>query len=94
MADKLEKGPFAGPGKHNEYSGNPGRSSKRVSIDFEVQRNLKTVEAGLAPEEVAVVIDVDPKEEARILKKIDFRLVPLLAMLYLYVCPIHGDRND
>jgi hypothetical protein len=60
-------------------------SSKRASIDFEAQKNLRTVEAGLSPEQVDAVINVDPKEEARILRKIDFRLVPLLALLYLYV---------
>lgn len=59
------------------------RSSKRASIDFEAQKNLRTVEAGLDPEEVDAITNVDPKEEARILRKIDFRLVPLLSLLYL-----------
>lgn len=59
------------------------KSSKAVSIDFEAQKQLRTVEAGLSPAEVDAIINVDPKEEARILRKIDFRLVPLLALLYL-----------
>lgn len=58
-------------------------SSKRVSIDFEAQKELRTVEAGFTPEQIDAVNNVDPKEEARILRKIDFRLVPLLALLYL-----------
>jgi MFS family permease len=58
-------------------------SAKRASIDFEAQKQLRTVEAGLSPEQVDAIINVDPKEEARILRKIDFRLVPMLALLYL-----------
>jgi hypothetical protein len=66
-----------------EYASQTRRSSKRASIDFEAQKNLRTVEAGLDPAELDAVANVDPKEEARILRKIDFRLVPLLALLYL-----------
>lgn len=67
-----------------EYGGAERRgSSKRVSIDFEAQKQLRTVEAGLSAEQVDAIINVDPKEEARILRKVDFRLVPLLALLYL-----------
>ena len=66
-----------------EYTNETRKSSKRASIDFEAQKNLRTVEAGLDPHEVNAVLNVDPKEEARILRKIDFRLVPLLALLYL-----------
>lgn len=68
--------------KH-EHPSETRRSSKGVSIDFEAQKNLRTVEAGLDPEDVSALINVDPKEEARILRKIDFRLVPLLSLLYL-----------
>lgn len=42
---------------------------------------LRTVELGLAADMVNV--NIDPKEEARILRKVDYRLVPLLAFLYL-----------
>lgn len=68
-----------------EHGSQTRHSSKRASIDFEAQKKLQTVEAGLDPAEVAAVTNVDPKEEARILRKIDYRLVPLLALLYLYV---------
>lgn len=42
---------------------------------------LRTVELGLDADQVD--INIDPKEEARILRKVDYRLVPLLAFLYL-----------
>ena len=42
---------------------------------------LRTVEAGLSPAQV--VSAVDKETENRILRKIDYRLVPLLAFLYL-----------
>ena len=59
-------------------------STKKLSVDYaEAQRSLRTVEAGMTPEQVDAIMNVDPKEEARILRKIDFRLVPMLALLYL-----------
>jgi hypothetical protein len=42
---------------------------------------LRTVEVGLAPEQV--IVELDQKEQTRILRKVDYRLVPLLALLYL-----------
>jgi hypothetical protein len=42
---------------------------------------LRTVEAGLAADEL--IVDLDGKEESRILRKVDMRLVPLLSVLYL-----------
>lgn len=42
---------------------------------------LRTVELGLPAS--AVVSSVSPEEEAKILRKIDWRLVPLLSFLYL-----------
>jgi len=44
---------------------------------------LRTVELGLPANEV--VSSVSKEEEARILRKIDVRLVPLLSFLYLWV---------
>lgn len=46
-------------------------------------RGLRTVELGLPANEV--VSSVSKEEEARILRKIDVRLVPLLSFLYLWV---------
>ena len=42
---------------------------------------LRTVDHGLDPSQV--VSSVDKAEEARILRKVDMRLVPLLSFLYL-----------
>jgi hypothetical protein len=78
MAEHNEKAALADTGDDKTH-----HSSKRLSIDFEAQEKLKTVEAGLSPAEIDALANVDPKEEARILRKIDFRLVPLLALLYL-----------
>lgn len=42
---------------------------------------LRTVDAGYDPDQVDV--QYDPKEVRRILRKVDYRLIPLLAVLYL-----------
>ena len=42
---------------------------------------LRTVEGGLTSAEVVAALD--KAEEARILRKVDLRLVPLLSFLYL-----------
>lgn len=49
--------------------------------DIGVKEGLCTLDNGLAPDEVIVEIDRD--EGRRILRKIDFRLITLLASLYL-----------
>ena len=74
---------MATPNEKAEHASETRRSSRRASIDFEAQKNLRTVEAGLDPIDIDALLNVDPKEEARILRKIDFRLVPLLSLLYL-----------
>lgn len=81
MTDVNEK--MVADGANTQHTAERRGSSKRMSIDFEAQKNLRTVEAGMTPEQVDAIINVDPKEEARILRKIDVRLVPLLALLYL-----------
>ncbi|KAK7906260.1 hypothetical protein LTR67_000986 [Exophiala xenobiotica] len=42
---------------------------------------LRTVEVGLSADQV--IVELDPAEQTRILRKVDYRLVPLLALLYL-----------
>lgn len=44
---------------------------------------LRTVEAGLEADQVIKDADFDAKERRRILRKIDYRLVPLLGVIYL-----------
>lgn len=42
---------------------------------------LRTVDAGLSPDEV--IGEMSPAEEALAIRKIDYRLIPLLTLLYL-----------
>ena len=44
---------------------------------------LRTVEVGLAAEQVLDTLDVDAAVRKRILRKVDYRLIPLLTFLYL-----------
>ena len=47
--------------------------------------SLRTVEVGLSADEVIKDTNVDHKERTRILRKVDYRLIPLLGFIYLYV---------
>lgn len=64
-----------------------GSAEKPIGIDSSPdvgpQDGLRTVDAGLAIEQVTT--DIDQAEERRIIRKIDFRLIPLLSVLYLWV---------
>jgi hypothetical protein len=44
--------------------------------DFDEKVGLRTVDAGL--DATQVIYEVDPAEERKILRKIDYRLIPLL----------------
>lgn len=44
---------------------------------------LRTVELGLSADQVVTTLDA--AQQARILRKVDIRLVPLLSFLYLWV---------
>lgn len=63
---------------------NDGSYTKKDSAsDLEVAdtNGLRTVEVGLSPDQV--IAELEHEEQVRILKKVDYRLVPLLAVLYL-----------
>jgi hypothetical protein len=63
---------------------NDGSYTNKDSVsDLEVAdaNGLRTVEVGLSPDQV--IAELEHKEQVRILKKVDYRLVPLLAVLYL-----------
>jgi len=49
--------------------------------EFEGKVGLRTVDEGFSPDEV--VAEIDEAEGRRILRKVDFRLIPLLSFLYL-----------
>lgn len=48
-------------------------------------------EAGLSEEEASFLANVSPEEESKIYRKIDYRVVPMLTMLYLIS---HLDRAN
>ena len=64
--------------KHIEAS--PTLSSSENEIE---QGGLRTVEKGFKASAVLDTLELDAAERKRILRKVDFRLVPLLAFLYL-----------
>jgi len=51
--------------------------------EAEALGGLRTVELGLDAEQVRDTVDLDAAEEKRILRKVDYRLIPLLTFLYL-----------
>jgi hypothetical protein len=51
------------------------------ATEFERKVGLRTVDEGFSPDQV--VAEVDEAEGRRILRKVDFRLIPLLSFLYL-----------
>jgi hypothetical protein len=58
-----------------------GSDQKIETHEIEGGSGLKTVEVGYAADQV--LTELDEKEKTRILRKIDYRLVPILAVLYL-----------
>ncbi len=64
-----------------------GTEEKQIEIqpspDLEGEEGdgLRTLDAGLPPSQV--VLHFEKHEEQRIIRKIDFRLIPLLTLLYL-----------
>ena len=77
MTDKHNKG-------HVDH-GSEERDTGSHSPDLDSKEGLRTVDAGLSANQV--IVEVDDKEGRRILRKIDYRLIPLLAILYLYMFP-------
>jgi hypothetical protein len=62
------------------------QDEKKIGVERSVpvlrdEDGLRTLDAGFSPDQVEA--HLDPKEVRRILRKIDFRLIPLLAVLYL-----------
>lgn len=67
--------PLKGEAVETEYTNGHGKTYDPEPVKSE----LHTVDAGFTD----VVADADPKEVARVLRKVDYRLVPLLSLLYL-----------
>ena len=62
--------------EHHEHW---GRTSSLPDLDL--KKGLLTVDAGLSADQV--VAQMDEQEARHILRKIDYRLIPLLGVLYL-----------
>lgn len=60
-------------------------SAAVISQDAKTLGSLRTVDAGLSADQVIRNENFDRKERHRILRKIGYRLVPLLGFIYLYV---------
>lgn len=70
------------PADHGEQ----GRTRSESPPPLDEKEGLRTVDAGLSADQV--VAEYDEAETRRIMRKIDYRLIPLLAVLYLYVNPL------
>lgn len=71
--------------KHVETTGYQSHHRKWSIQDAEAEAlgGLRTVETGLDAEQVQDTIELDAAEQKRILRKVDYRLIPLLTFLYL-----------
>jgi hypothetical protein len=70
--------------KHGSESLEYGATEKEVGLksdSLDGGDGLRTVDAGYTADQVDA--QYDPKEVRRILRKVDFRLIPLLGVLYL-----------
>jgi hypothetical protein len=79
MAEKSDVSPESGVSK----SGTAGHDAHEAvhAKDSAVNGELVTLDAGYT--ESDVIVDLPPAEGLRALRKVDYRLVPLLAVLYL-----------
>lgn len=71
--------------KHLETGDYQSHHRKWSAQDAEADAlgGLRTVEVGLAVEEIKDTVELDAAEQKRILRKVDYRLIPLLTFLYL-----------
>lgn len=79
-----EKAPNIGE-KHVEQAGTQSHHRKWSIRHAEANAlgGLRTVEIGLDAEEVKDLVELDEAEQKKILRKVDWRLIPLLTFLYL-----------
>lgn len=69
--------------KHVEHAHTPSRKWSIQAADAEALDGLRTVEIGLEAEQIRDTIELDAAEQKRILRKVDWHLIPLLTFLYL-----------
>lgn len=80
------KGPIADE-KHIEHGDLHQRKWSVQDAEANALGGLRTVEVGLDADAVKDTVELDAAEQKRILRKVDWRLIPLLTFLYLYVTP-------
>jgi len=76
-------------GNEVEYGSEEKRTGVEPLPDSSTTEGLRTVDAGLPANQV--IAELDEAEGRRVMRKIDFRLVPLLALLYLIA---YVDRSN
>lgn len=64
-------------------TGAEARRPPSESDFFDEKAGLRTVDQGLSADQV--IVEYDQAETRRIMRKIDWRLIPLLSLLYLWV---------
>lgn len=69
--------------KSIEAHGHHARKWSIQDAEANALGGLRTVEVGLKAEDVKDTVELDAAEQARILRKVDWRLIPLLTFLYL-----------
>lgn len=72
--------------KHAEHLGDKHAHHRKWSLhETEAQAlgELRTVEFGLSAAQIIETLNIDAAEQKRILRKVDWRLIPLLTFLYL-----------
>ena len=67
--------------QHDDEKVEYGVKPATVESDDSSGEELHTVEKGYSADDV--VIDLPKREQQRILRKVDYRLVPILSLLYL-----------
>jgi hypothetical protein len=79
MAEKIDVSPESGMAKN--VTARHDTNEAVHTEDSTVNGGLATLDAGYS--ESDVIVDLPPAEGLRALRKVDYRLVPLLAVLYL-----------
>ncbi len=70
--------------QHSEdHDGSDEEKQAGIQSDLQLEGKdvLRTVDAGFSPDQV--VAEVSEAEGRRVLRKVDYRLIPLLSFLYL-----------
>lgn len=70
------------------------RSESPGSLDLEKKEEFQVeavTSAAMNEDDIAFLASFDDKRKARMYRKIDIRLLPMLALLYLFACESPGE---